>query len=141
MSFDTLIFVGLTMIAVGGIFYAFAYPYLSGETKVEKRKAAIQGDPTKRVVDAGRDVAQRRKQIVDSLKELDARGKSKKLTLDTKIGQAGLNWSKGKFFAFSACCAVIVRLDSADLEWPSFVFRTRCFDRRPRCPTLDSFFS
>ncbi|HWG05597.1 MAG TPA: type II secretion system F family protein [Beijerinckiaceae bacterium] len=107
MSLDTLIFAGLTMIAVGGIFYAFVYPYLSGEKKVEKRKAAIQGDTAKRVADAGRDVAQRRKQIVDSLKELEARDKSKKLTLDTRIGQAGLNWSKGKFFAFSACSAAI----------------------------------
>jgi tight adherence protein B len=107
MSLDTLIFVALTMIAVGGIFYAFAYPYLSGETKVEKRRAAIHGDVTKRI-DPTKELAQRRKQIVDSLKEIEARGKSKKITLETRIAQAGLRWSKGKFFGFSAASAVII---------------------------------
>ena len=43
MQPNSLIFVGLTMIAVGGLFYAFVYPYLSGEVQAEKRKAAIKG--------------------------------------------------------------------------------------------------
>ena len=43
MQSNSLIFAGLTMIAVGGLFYAFVYPYLSGEVQAEKRKAAIEG--------------------------------------------------------------------------------------------------
>jgi tight adherence protein B len=105
-----LIFVVLTMVAVGGVFYALAYPYLSGEAKTEKRKAAIRGTATKRVSDGGRDVVQRRKQIVDSLKELEARDKNKKVTLEAKIAQAGLTWSKPKFFIFSGISGVVVAM-------------------------------
>lgn len=98
------------MVAVGGVFYALVYPYISGEAKTEKRKAAIQGTATKRGNDGGRDIAQRRKQIVDSLKELEARDKTKKVTLEAKIAQAGLNWSKPKFFVFSGISCVVVAL-------------------------------
>ena len=105
---NTLIFAALSMITVGGLFYAFVYPYLSGEMKAEKRKAAIQGIATRRVSDGGKDAAQRRKQIADSLKDLESRGKSKKVTLETKIGQAGLTWSKQKFFLISGGLALLV---------------------------------
>ena len=49
MQSNSLIFAGLTMIAVGGLFYTFVYPYLSGEVQAEKRKAAIKGTGSRRV--------------------------------------------------------------------------------------------
>jgi tight adherence protein B len=108
MQANSLLFILLTAIAVGGVFYAFVYPYLSGEANAEKRKAAIKTTGSKRVVDGTRDTAQRRKQVADSLKEIEARAKSKKLTLEAKLGQAGLAWSKSKFFWFSGIMALIV---------------------------------
>jgi tight adherence protein B len=110
MAPNTLMLAGLTMVAVGGLFYAFVYPYLSGEMKAEKRQAAIRGDSPRRVNDSGKDAAQRRKQIADSLKELEARDKHKRVTLEAKIAQAGLNWTKPKFFIFSGALAVVVAL-------------------------------
>lgn len=110
MESSSLIFVGLMMIAVGGLFYAFVYPYLSGEAKAEKRKAAIKGTGARRAAESAKDVSQRRKQITDSLKELEARGKSKKVMLEAKLAQAGLAWSKPKFFIFSGIMAVIIAL-------------------------------
>ncbi len=92
--------------AVGGIFYVVAYPYLSGEQKAEKRKAALQTRTAANGVAVRiNDVAKRRKHVADSLKELDARAKSKKVTFETKMAQAGLAWTKPKFYAGSALLA------------------------------------
>jgi tight adherence protein B len=107
MDETVLLIAGLTTLAVGGLFYAFVYPYLSGEAKAEKRQAALQKSTARRVGDRGNDPMQRRKQIVESLKELEAKGKSKKLTLDARIAQAGLSWSKQKFYIGSAVAGVL----------------------------------
>jgi tight adherence protein B len=96
------------MLAIGGLFYAFVYPYLSGDIKAEKRQAALQKASPRRVNDRSNDPMQRRKQIVESLKELEQKGKSKKLTLDARIAQAGLSWSKQKFYIGSAIAGVLL---------------------------------
>jgi tight adherence protein B len=110
MQSNALILAGLTMIAVGGLLYAFVYPYFSGEAQAEKRQAAIKSSGNKRASDSARDASLRRRQIADSLKEIEARGKGKRLTLEAKIGQAGLTWSKSNFFVFSGIMAVVVAL-------------------------------
>jgi tight adherence protein B len=107
MDETTLIVAGLTMLAVGGLLYAFVYPYLSGEAKAEKRQAALQKSTVRRVGDRSNDPMQRRKQVIESLKELEAKGKSKKLTLDSRIAQAGLSWSKQKFYICSAVAGLL----------------------------------
>jgi tight adherence protein B len=107
MDETTLIVAGLTMLAVGGLLYTFVYPYLSGEAKAEKRQAALQKSTVRRVGDRSNDPMQRRKQVIESLKELEAKGKSKKLTLDARIAQAGLSWSKQKFYIGSAAAGLL----------------------------------
>jgi tight adherence protein B len=107
MDETSLIVAGLTMLAVGGLLYTFVYPYLSGEAKAEKRQAALQKSTVRRAGDRSNDPTQRRKQVIDSLKELEAKGKSKKLTLDARIAQAGLAWSKQKFYIGSAVAALL----------------------------------
>jgi tight adherence protein B len=105
---DTLLVAGLAMIAAGGIFYAFVYPYLSGDARAEKRQAALQqsGVPIKRGIDRNQEVAQRRKQITESLKELEAKGKAKKVSLEARIRQAGLTWTPMMFFVISGAIGV-----------------------------------
>ena len=110
MQSNSLIFAGLATIAVGGVFYTLVYPHLSGEVQAQKRKAAIEGSGRRRITDGAKAASQRRKQVADSLKELEARGKTKKVTLEAKLAQAGLDWSKSKFFAFSGVMAVAVAL-------------------------------
>jgi tight adherence protein B len=92
----------MAMLAVGGAFYALVYPFLSGDAKADKRRAAMQARSPQQVVARTNDAAKRRKQVADSLKEIDARAKSKKITLETKLIQAGLRWSKQKYFVISA---------------------------------------
>ena len=97
----------LAMLAVGGALYAVVYPMLSGEAKADKRKAALQTRSPSAIANRAPDAAKRRKQIADSLKEIDARAKSKKLSMETKLAQAGVRWSKRKFYVVSAVLALI----------------------------------
>lgn len=105
---NSLLIVILAMVTGGGLFYALAYPYLSGDAKVEKRKAAIaERKRVGRAADKATDAGARRKQIADSLKELEAKQKSKKLTLETKLQQTGLDISRQQFMIYSAIGAVL----------------------------------
>lgn len=98
-------------IAVAGVGFAFA----GGGDKARKtRMAAVAGEPvhrTKRQGAAALDsAAQKRKQIQDSLKDLEARQKAerkKSLTLKARLEQAGLDWSPVKFWVISVIFAVI----------------------------------
>jgi tight adherence protein B len=112
MDTDTFIVAGLAMVAMGGLFYAFVYPYLSGEARGEKRLSAMQAGPAvaKRGVDRTQDAALRRKQIAESLKELESKGKAKKYSLEARIKQAGLSWSVPRFYVISAILAVVFGL-------------------------------
>ena len=108
MDETTLIVAALAMFAVGGIFYVFVYPYLSGDIKAEKRQAALQSASPRRVMDRSSDPMQRRKQITESLKELESKGKSKKLTLEARIAQAGKSWSRNQFYIGSAIAGLLL---------------------------------
>ena len=108
MEENTLLVAGLAMLAVGGLFYAFVYPYLSGDIKAEKRQAALQRSAARRIGDRTNDPMLRRKQIAESLKELEAKGKSKKLTLEARIAQAGLSWSRQAYYIGSGIAGVLI---------------------------------
>jgi tight adherence protein B len=101
----------LVAVAVGGVAWVFIYPALSGETKVEKRKEAVAGTgsiPTRSPRGAQRS---RREQIEGTLKELEERNaKTKSVPLAVRIEQAGLNWSKRRFFLTGAAAGLIAFL-------------------------------
>jgi tight adherence protein B len=102
MNTNVLVLSGLATMAAGGIFYAVVYPYLSGDIKAEKRQAALSSTSVRRSGDRTLDKDNRRKQITESLKELESRSKSKRLTLDARIAQAGLDWNRQRYYLFSA---------------------------------------
>ncbi len=102
MDFHVLALAALAAFAVGGLAVVFVYPLLSGERKAEKRQAALTGGPTKRAVDKQADAATRRKQIADSLKEIETRTSRKRVTLDNMLTRAGLNWSRRQFLILAA---------------------------------------
>ena len=91
----------------GGVAWVFLYPALSGEAKAEKRRAAFaRTNPAIRQVD--RAPRSRREQIEGSLREIEQRQKrDRKVTLDHRITQAGLSWSKEKFLIVSGIFALI----------------------------------
>jgi tight adherence protein B len=102
MDMTILAAVGLAAIAAGGLAYVFVYPLLSGEARAEKRHRAVIGDgQSARVEKIGRG-GDRREQVAQSLKEIDEREKNRnKVSLEQRIAQAGLHWTKGRFFLVS----------------------------------------
>ena len=106
MDQQTIIAIVLVTLAVGGVLFA-VLPYLTGEIKAEKRQEALKAPAAKKTagVDRAKDGEARRKQVADSLKEIESR-KTRKITLETKFQQAGLNWTRPKFYLISvAMCA------------------------------------
>jgi len=97
----------LAALSAGCVAYALIYPYLSGDIRGERRQAAVVKPAARRAgADRGADVLARRKQVGESLKELEAREKARsKVALDDRILQAGLTWTRRRYYVFSGICA------------------------------------
>ena len=108
MELNTLIIVGCSVIAAVGVFYATIYPYLSGQIQAERRQAALAQSKPRKLAERGSDPAARRKQVADSLRELENKQKSKRLSLQDRIGQSGLGITRQQFFMASAGGAVLL---------------------------------
>jgi tight adherence protein B len=93
---------GMVATAIGGVAYVFIYPLLSGERKVEQRRANVaRAEPAARKIRTQQ--KSRREQVEETLKEIDVKAnKPKSLPLPMKIAQAGLSWSKNQFLMISA---------------------------------------
>jgi len=102
MKMQTMALFGMVATAIGGVAYVFIYPLLSGERKVEQRRASVaRAEPAARVTRTQQ--RSRREQVEETLKEIDVKAKKpKSLTLAMKIAQAGLSWSKNQFLMISA---------------------------------------
>jgi tight adherence protein B len=89
-------------VAVGGLAWVFIYPSLSGEKSAEKRRSTV-ARTTPVVRQADRVQRSRREQVEGSLKEIEARNqKQKKLALNMRLAQAGLDWTPKKFIVISS---------------------------------------
>jgi len=108
----SLLIIVLALAAAGGAAFAI-FPYLSGDAKGEKRQAQLFN---KRPAGAARgerlvDATARRKQVTESLKELEQRNAKKtKRSLETRIAQAGLSLSKSTFFVVSGFAGGVMGL-------------------------------
>ena len=95
----------LVTLAIGGLGWVFLYPLLIGERRVEQRRESVARTTpvrTARVVGKSR-----RDQVEDTLKEIDARHRAgKRPPLSVRISQAGLTWSKQRFFLTAAVLGV-----------------------------------
>ncbi|MGA7386084.1 MAG: type II secretion system F family protein [Methylocella sp.] len=105
MNMHVWIIMGLTMVTAGGLVHVFIYPYLSGDINAEKRQAALRPMAAKRGAERPADAANRRKQITESIKGLELRGKRKKQSLEARIAQAGLSWTRNKYIGASLASA------------------------------------
>ncbi len=97
-------------IAVAGVGFVFAG---GGDQTRKTRMAAAVGEPVQRGKRQGAALdtaAQKRKQIQDSLKDLEERQKAerkKSLTLKARLEQSGLNWSPAKFWIISVILGAV----------------------------------
>ncbi len=110
----------LVVLAIVAIFFAMIYPQFSGDAKAEKRKARfLKVDDHKKAGARLNDAAQRRKQIIESLQEVETREKkARRLTLDRRIVQAGLQMTKAQLCSWSIisgiCCALVLFIFTDD---------------------------
>lgn len=101
-------------IAVGGLGYVATAG--GGERAAKSRVSAVAGgadQARKRKAVALDGPAQKRKQVQDSLKELEERQKAerkKSLTLRARLEQAGVGWSPTQFWIISATLGVLSAL-------------------------------
>jgi tight adherence protein B len=97
----------LVATAIGGVAWVFLYPILSGERKAEKRKETVVRSAAAAPTRSGRGPQKsRREQVEGTLKELEERN-AKSVPLSVKIAQAGLDWSKQRFFITSGILGLI----------------------------------
>jgi len=111
---STLALFFLVSVAIGGVAWVFIYPLMSGERKAEKRQETVtQNNPVVRASSARNAPKSRREQVEGTLKEIEVRqAKARSVPLSLRIAQAGLTWSKRRFFitsgVFGAAAFLIV---------------------------------
>jgi tight adherence protein B len=109
MKMQALALAFLATAAFGGLAWVFLYPLLSGEKKAEGRRASIAKSEPVAARQAQKEQRSRREQVEGTLKEAEARrAKDSKVSLATRLTQAGLNWEPRKFYIFSGILAAVV---------------------------------
>jgi tight adherence protein B len=102
MNMQAIALAFLSSVTIGGLAWVFLYPLLTGEKKVEQRRAAFsRADSSPRSEE--RTLRSRRAQVEESMKEVEQRRKqNEKVPLSMRITQAGLSISSQKFIIISA---------------------------------------
>ncbi len=99
MDPERLLIVVLAAVAAGGVAWALLAPMLSGSSKAEKRQRAAGFGQRLAAVS---ETTIRRGQVADSLRDLEDRQKRlRRLPLSVRLEQAGLEWSKTRFYVVS----------------------------------------
>lgn len=100
----------LAAISAGALAYAVFYPSLSNRSRAEKRRKDFAVTVSARVLERDRDAQNRAKrgQIAQSLKEIESREKARhKLTLETRLQQAGLTWTRKRYILFALAMSAV----------------------------------
>jgi len=103
--------IALAGLAVGGIVYVLVMPFMSGERKASKRVANVaQGQTKSRVRSAlqSQPLQMRKKQVQDSIKDMEAREKAKKrVPLRVKLSRAGLSIKPRTYYIISVATGLV----------------------------------
>jgi len=106
MKMQVLALAFLATAAIGGIAWVFLYPLLSGERKAEGRRASVAKAEPVAARQTQKEQRSRREQVEGTLKEVEARRqKDSKVSLSTRLTQAGLDWTTQKFMIASGVLA------------------------------------
>src|SRR5690349_5849846 len=100
MSTQAIAVFFLVAVAMGGVVWVFIYPLMSGERQAEQRLGSIAKTETAaRPSPIRANQKARREQVEVALEELEVRRKqAKSPPLTARLAQAGLSWSKQRFF-------------------------------------------
>src|SRR3569833_2589003 len=97
MKIQTLAIAFMSAVTLGGMAWVFLYPLLSGERQAEKRRASLaRPEVVPRHIEHNQHT--RREQVEDTLKKENEHTKqTKKKPQNTRLTQAGVNWTKKQF--------------------------------------------
>jgi tight adherence protein B len=98
-----LIVAGLVALGAGAV----GFVLLGGGSNAEKRMASL-GREERRAAAVSVDRAAKKKQVANSLKDLDRKRQGKRADLETQLQQAGLSITKAQFFMFCAIAGVML---------------------------------
>lgn len=104
----------LAALSVGMIAYVIAYPYISGEKQADKRLASIAEGSARVAASSGAGtesqeaLQERRKQIEETLKDIEDKKSKQKLTMRTRLLQAGLDMTPRTFYIASIIAGLVV---------------------------------
>ena len=94
----------------GGLALAFgglAFAFVGGDSRADKRRAAVARTDAKASVTASVDRATRKKQIANDVRDSETKGKRKRVSLATKIDQAGLSITKQHYWIGSILVGLV----------------------------------
>jgi tight adherence protein B len=131
MDLVTLMFIGLSALAVGGVGFAFLLPVIERERNTDRRfkevRRELSVDPDKGTAKVKKSLAptndeqaRRRKQLEVSMKAADKKRENrdqymKKPPLQVQMKQAGMKGDMRKFWLYSIVCGVVLTLVSITL--------------------------
>ena len=106
---------GFLAVGLGGLAFAF----VSGDTRADKRRAAVaKSDPKAITATASVDRAARKKQIAEGLRDIEMKGK-RRVNLANRIEQAGLSITKQQYWIGSVLiglvCSALAYIQSRSL--------------------------
>jgi len=96
------LFVAVTL---GGLAFAF----LGGDDQATKRRQSV-AKPGRRINDAAADRAAKKKQIAETVADLEKKGRRKRVDFQTRIEQAGWTIKKGPFLMMFAGAGAVIGL-------------------------------
>src|SRR3984957_7667643 len=106
-------------------FGGLAFAFIGGDSRADKRRAAVAKTDAKASVAASADRTARKKQIADGVRDLEMKGKGRRVSLATKIEQAGLSFTKQQYWLGSVLlgliCSALTYLQSKSLVLPFLV--------------------
>lgn len=102
---------GIIAVAVAAAVFALAYPLFSAERQKDKRLQDLSSARPGRKLGsaAGEQNSSRKKNVADTLKEIETRQKAKeKVTLRLRLQRAGIDLSPRDFYIASAICGILL---------------------------------
>ena len=101
MAANPMLLAGMVAIGLGGV----AFVFLGGDSLAKRRQTALQSASVKNRY-SNADKNARKKQIADSLKDLEKKNGRKRVDIQTKLQQAGLTTTARQFYLMSLALGI-----------------------------------
>jgi tight adherence protein B len=98
----------LAAVSAGAVGYAVLVPLLDGRSRADKRRKALVGGAGRGPARGASPTVNRREQVAQSLKDLEERETTTKITLEMRLVHAGLGWTRKRFYVTSVVLGLVL---------------------------------